>query len=294
MIAASADVERTISNMQPLILLGMHRSGTSLMVRLLRDVGVHMGHRLSRDAEDIFFQKLNRRIYNAVDVRWGYVAPLIEAMRTPRFVEQQTELMRRALFSPKHRWAPEPHIVRFFGAPLWELFRQGEVFPWGWKDPRTTLTFPIWLRIFPRARVVHIVRNGIDVAISTHRRSQKQQRRLRNRVLRFDYCPITLDFEYCFNLWEQHVSFILEQRQLIPEGQYLEMRYEDLLVAPAGQLRRIASFIDHQVPERFLRAACERVDQSRLDNSRYAAPYQAEIPSLAASKLMEQLGYEYD
>jgi hypothetical protein len=287
------DIERMLAETQPLILLGMHRSGTSLIVRLLRDVGVHMGHRLSRDAEDIFFQKLNRRIYDSVDVRWGYVMPLLEAMHDPDFVEQQTGLMREALFSPRYPWSNVPRIVDYFGVSLWQLLRLGDVFAWGWKDPRTTLTFPIWLRIFPRARVVHVLRNGIDVAISTHRRSQKQQARLRNRVLRFDYCPVTLDFEYCFQLWEQYVSFVLEHRQLIPAGQYLEIRYEDLLVAPARELRKITSFVDHQVPEQLLKRACKRVDRSRLDNSQYAAPYRTSIPALAGRGLMRRLGYEY-
>jgi hypothetical protein len=293
-MAYFGEIEPTFRQMQPLILLGMHRSGTSLTVRLLADVGVHMGHRLSRDAEDVFFQKLNRRIYKAVGVRWGYVGPLIEAMDDPQFVERQTAQMRRGLFASKHLGAPEPRIVDFFGAPLWRVVQQGELVWWGWKDPRTTLTFPIWLRIFPRARVVHIVRNGIDVAISTHRRSHKQQRKFRNRVLRFDYCPVTLDFEYCFRLWEQHISFVQEHQLLIPDGQFLEIRYEDLLAAPVEQLRRITSFIGREVPEEHLVAACKRVDQSRLDNSRYAVPYQVEIPHLAASHLMRQLGYRYD
>src|SRR5690606_33596327 len=32
---------------------------------------------------------------------------------------------------------------------------------WAWKDPRTSLTLPIWREVFPRAQVVHIIRNGI-------------------------------------------------------------------------------------------------------------------------------------
>lgn len=293
MMSREDDIECVITGMQPLILLGMHRSGTSLMVRLLADVGVHMGRHLSRDAEDIFFQKLNRRIYGAVGVRWGYVAPLQKAMRNPRFVNQQTERMRRALFFSRRPWSAAPGIVHFFGAPLWRRVQEGEIFPWGWKDPRTSLTFPIWLRIFPRARVVHVLRNGIDVAISTHRRSQKQRARFWNRSLKLDYCPVTLDFQYCFRLWEEHVSFVLEHRRLIPDEQYLEVRYEQLLATPEAEMGRILSFIGFPIPEAELRAACQRVDQTRLDNRRYAAPYQEQIPSLATSSLMQQLGYEY-
>ena len=57
------NLEDQLRQSQPLIILGMHRSGTSLAVRLLTAVGIHMGSHLSRDAEAIFFQKLNRRIF---------------------------------------------------------------------------------------------------------------------------------------------------------------------------------------------------------------------------------------
>ncbi len=30
---------------------------------------------------------------------------------------------------------------------------------WGWKDPRNTFTLPMWLSIFPKARVLHVLRN---------------------------------------------------------------------------------------------------------------------------------------
>jgi len=37
-------------------------------------------------------------------------------------------------------------------------------YPWGWEDPRHTFMLPLRLSLFPRARVVCIERDGIDVA----------------------------------------------------------------------------------------------------------------------------------
>ena len=168
-------LEDQLRQSQPLIILGMHRSGTSLAVRLLTEVGIHMGHHLSRDAEAIFFQKLNRRIFQAVDVKWGYVDPLIKAMGSQSFVEEQTRIMLSALFKEKRLLGREIKISEFFGPHHWDEVRKDKLGYWGWKDPRTSITFPIWLRIFPSAKVLHLLRNGIDVAISTHRRSLRQQ-----------------------------------------------------------------------------------------------------------------------
>jgi hypothetical protein len=283
-----------LREMQPIILLGMHRSGTSLTTRLLRDLGIHMGSWLSRDAESVFFQRLNRRILAAADVRWGNVDPLVKAMRSDEFVERQAGAMQQALFTDRHLLKRGVGIARFFGSELWEAVRQGRTVPWGWKDPRTTITFPIWVRVFPNARLVHILRNGIDVAISTHRRSEKQQRKLRNRLFRLDYSPATLEFGYCFRLWETYVSFVLEHKHLVPPEHYLEMRYEDLLKEPHDALQRLLDFAGHSVRQESLVAVCDQINQSRLDNSAFANNYRDAIPSLAESPTMRRLDYGYD
>jgi hypothetical protein len=279
--------------MRPLILLGMHRSGTSLTTRLLADIGIHMGSWLSRDAESVHFQRLNRRIFNSVGVRWGEVDLLIEAMNSPEFVEQQARIAQQALWRKWRFYDRNPVIVNFFGPQLWQQMSQDDSVAWGWKDPRTTVTFPIWTQVFPNARWLHVLRNGIDVTISTHRRSLKQQRKLRNRVFPIDYSPRTLDFAHSFHLWETYVSFVLERRELIPPGQYLEMRYEDLLAEPRRELQRVVDFVNYPVREEVLTAACMRIDKGRLDNSAFAADYRDVIPDLAFSPLMQRLGYDY-
>lgn len=285
--------EHYLRQSQPLVILGMHRSGTSLAVRLLTEIGIHMGDRLSRDAEAIFFQKLNRRIYQQVGTKWGYVEPLIEQMRSSGFVDMQTAAMQRALFEDKHLFGKEPKISEFFGPQLWRQVSEGQMLTWGWKDPRTTLTFPIWLNIFPRAKVLHIIRNGIDVAISTHRRSLKQQKNIIKRAFPLDYCPITLDFEYCFQLWEQYVSFVYEHKSLIAEDHYLEIRYEDLLQDPEGNLRLIAEFMAYPVQDDSLSKSSVQVNRGRIDNSAYASAYRDQIPPLTRTPLMQKLGYSY-
>lgn len=285
--------ERRLREAQPLIVLGMHRSGTSLMVRLLADLGIHMGSWLSRDAESVHFQWLNRRIYGAAGSKWAAVEGLQRAMESAAFVDRQAEATRRTLFQGHPLLFKGSLLPDFFGRERWTKVCAGDALPWGWKDPRTTLTFPIWTRIFPNARWVHMVRNGVDVAISIHRRSQKQQRKLRNRLLPYDYSPATLDFGYCFRLWEHYLSFALAHQELIPPQQYMELRYEELLAEPEASLQRITAFAGFPVAAEALAAAARRVDAGRLDNSSYAAGYREQIPAMVDSPLMRRLGYGY-
>jgi hypothetical protein len=46
-------------------------------------------------------------------------------------------------------------------------------FPWGWKDPRSTFTLPLWLCLFPNAKIINIKRHGVDVAQSLRVRGWK-------------------------------------------------------------------------------------------------------------------------
>jgi hypothetical protein len=252
-----------------------------------------MGSWLSRDAEAVHFQRLNRRVFRSAGVKWGEVDPFVQAMKSQEFVERQVRAVEQALWSRWRFYDRNPAIVSFFGHRLWQQVRRDDSIAWGWKDPRTTVTFPIWMRVFPNARWLHVLRNGIDVAISIHRRSLRQRRRLRNRVFPLDYSPRTLDFTYSFHLWETHVSFVLEHKHLITPGQYLEMRYEDLLAEPQRELKRLADYVQHPVEDEALLAACRQIDRRRLDNSAFAVNYREVIPDLATSPLMRQLGYDY-
>jgi len=251
-----------------------------------------MGTWLSRDAEAVHFQMINRRIYRSAHSDWAEVNALVEAMQSVEFLDQHVDAAEKALFHARHLFQRRPPIVDFFGAERWARVYNGASLAWGWKDPRTSLTFPVWLRIFPQACIVHVLRNGIDVAISIHRRAERQRRNLVKRVARLDYSPATLDFQYGFHLWETYVSFVLAHTHLIPPERYLEVRYEDLLVEPVAQLRRVVGLIDHAVEPDRLVAACERVNAARLDNSRYAARYRQDIRVLADADLLRRLGYD--
>jgi hypothetical protein len=294
MLKSSTLIEDQLRSSQPLVIIGMHRSGTSLVVRLLADLGFHMGDYLSRDAEAVFFQKLNRRIFNSVGAKWGSVDPLIEVMDSEDFVESQSRNMHKALFEDRRLLSREMKISEYFGSGPWEDVKDGNQAHWGWKDPRTTMTFPIWLRIFPQAKFLHIMRNGIDVAISTHRRTMKQHRNLIKRTFPLDYDPITLDFEYCFQLWESYLSFVFNHRDIIPDGNYLEVHYEDLLTDPEEQLQLICDFASFPVRDQDLKTSIPQIDRSRLQNSDFAANYRQQIPPLVSTSLMQQLGYSYN
>ena len=267
-----------LTDATPLVVIGMHRSGTSLAVRLLADLGVHVGSKLSMNAEDVHLRRLNERIFRRARAEWCRVEPLMDAMARTDFVESESERLRHALFDRRA-------LDRFFGRD------RREDAPWGWKDPRTTLTFPIWLRVFPRARFVHVVRDGIDVAISLHRRALRHRQWWKRLSPVHNVSPLMLDFARCFALWQSYVSWALDTAGVIPSDQYLQLRYEDLLAAPEATLSRIATFANIEADAERIKSVCAQVNAARLDNASLVATYGDEIAPLRSNALMARLGY---
>jgi len=131
----------------PLCITGMHRSGTSMVARLLNVCGLDLGaeDELLPPAfdnprgfwENVHFVRLNDALLQSWGAAWD--RPPAEAGRAPG------ELRERALRL----------LGRFAGRE-----------PWGWKDPRCCLTLPFWRGLVPGLRVLVCVRDPLAAARS--------------------------------------------------------------------------------------------------------------------------------
>jgi LPS sulfotransferase NodH len=272
-----------LAEQPPIIIVGMHRSGTSLVTRLLRLLGIHMGADPDPNAESKHLRSLNKHTFRVVGAEWNTPEIVLEAMESPAFVAQQAGYYRAHLLSGAGG-------LRYWGIRYWLALRAGGALPlWGWKDPRTSLTLPIWLQVCPQAYVVHIIRNGIDVAISLHRRHVARNNRWRVPPDHRDRRGF--DFRFCFSLWETYQAHLLTYRDTVPAERYIEFQYEMLLREPEPILRVVLSRLNVPVEEPRLAAAVATINTGRLDNRAYAAAYQDFIPDLLENPLMRALGY---
>ena len=168
----------------PIIVAGMHRSGTSLVASLLTALSVDMGSRLlPRDPhnplgyfEDVEFLELQRKILSrscAPDdgghPDWGWTET--ESLNPARFGEYLAEA--RALIGIR---AERPR-------------------PWGWKDPRTTLLLNFWDDLLEDARYVLVYRYPWDV-------SESMQRLAAEVFLR--------NPEYAYRIWNYYNRHLLD------------------------------------------------------------------------------------
>lgn len=196
----------------PVILLGMHHSGTSIFSEVLDSHGVFMHANWNHHESKLFTRDINNEMVMGGGAGWvrDPIMPVEEVLTHTAAVRDVLERKARKKF-----------------------LRDGYdgVSPWGWKDPRTCVLLPLYLEIFPKARLVHIVRNEDDVAASLSARKKKGVGHITDR-------------ELWKRLHRQHVARARQYGE--KHGDYYEFSYEEWCMDPAGITKPI---FDHlQLP----------------------------------------------
>lgn len=227
----------------PLIIIGMHRSGTSMMANMLNQLGLFIGHKLLPFDlyEASFFVTLNEWILAQANASWDN--PYNYQFADEVFEAQAREILIGELKGKKKK--------DFLGKQKVSDIRSLDI-PWAWKDPRSTITIDLWKSIFPEARILHIYRNPVDVAASLAKRERdiRASRKLRYlvRILRFLNYKATqnlslrvMQVEEGIKLWEDYVSkaFSLDASY---GSDVMHLRYEDFLESPLTFLPEVAAF----------------------------------------------------
>jgi O-antigen biosynthesis protein len=135
----------------PLVICGMHRSGTSLTASLFGGAGVNLGDRLFGPNvgntlghfEDVGFLEFHMRALHSLGSNYeGFVTRPLAPLAAEFTAEAEQIVADRSA--------------------------AGRL--WGWKEPRTTLFLDFWDQLLPDARYVFVFRNPWDVADSLFRR----------------------------------------------------------------------------------------------------------------------------
>lgn len=194
---------------EPIVVLGMHRSGTSVAAGLLRELGVHFG-----DESDLLPP-------DVLDNPDGY-------FEHARFVEINNALLAAMGGSWAHppnltgRWERSGAVQRLLPQAKALVATLQKQPPWGWKDPRTCLTLPFWLRLTPNARFLWVVRHPVEVAMSMSARHEGYVTRQR-----------------AIDLWIQYNRSVFERFN--PE-RTLVVGHESVLADPAQAIDRMTEF----------------------------------------------------
>src|SRR5439155_10669078 len=201
----SVRVKNSAHTQTAVCIAGAHRSGTSMLTRLLHACGLYLGSESAlmppqADSPEGFWEHLgfvavNDELLNELGGAWDLPPKADENFGDPRL---------------------DP--LRMKARLLIEGFDSRDV--WGWKDPRNSLTLPFWQNLLPGVKTHIMVRNPLEVARSMMERNGTS-------------------YSFGLRLWE------IYNRRLIETASKQErlVTYYDLFFENAeAELRRIAHF----------------------------------------------------
>ncbi len=237
------------NRIQPVIVLGMHRSGTSLISEILTEIGIFIGDDLNIHNESKSILKINQFIFSFAHAYWDYplnIEPLYrDEVGCNKIIEYINDTIENTSFKKE-----------FFGKQK-KAYNKNNLI-WGWKEPRTTTTFPLWYRLFPDAKFIFIHRNGIDVAQSLYIREKERQGKIYNRI----HSLKCLDIEGAFKLWEEYNQFFEKNKSIICEENLTVFSYEEFLEKPEIMLRKLSDFIETPIDNNSIKSISSRIESS--------------------------------
>lgn len=233
--------------------LGFGRSGTSLTMQVLKTLGVEIGA-----DEDLL-------VPQEADNARGYWEP-------SWMVELNDEILA-ALgttwwkpFRGSLGWAEAPELAQL-RARAKQLFEEklGGAAVTGWKDPRTTLTLPLWRQVVPEPLYVICLRSPVDAIASIQRRPEP-----------------TLSVREWSELWLEYTARALQETA---GKRRLLVFYGDYFDDPEAQIRRLASLLDLSPDDERIVEATTLIEAD-LRHHRSSAIELAASPGLTASARM--------
>jgi hypothetical protein len=169
-VPPSAETSGHISNpVSGVIILGMHRSGTSIVGGLMNKMGLETGGPLIRpnfDNEKGFFERIdvviqNDEILKAQRINYSY--------RTAHY--NTLEGIKAILLSLEPSRTPEQQKFFREGSRALSFLNNPSNMPWMLKDPRLCITLRTWLPFLSsHPAVLFTYRNPMDVALSMNTR----------------------------------------------------------------------------------------------------------------------------
>jgi sulfotransferase family protein len=225
----------------PLLIVGMHRSGTTLLARLLQALGLELGSRVDDLAEDTEKVALHEWLMRRAGGSWEYPEPLVHLLGVPRLRQEALEAVRLQAKADDERSTK-----------------------WGWKDPRTVFALSLWREVYPDLRVAVVRRDGRDVAASLVHRSIREGEAdrlalegpppslpLRNLAVKIGKAPFravrSWQPDRALELWVEYNAAI-DREVAALGGAAIEMRYEQLVTDPLPIVEDLAKVMASSDP----------------------------------------------
>ena len=154
--------------------------------------------------------------------------------------------------------------------------------------------------LWPKCRVVHVIRHGKEVALSM---SRHPGFRWMASAREMWWCPASFNNYYqameikdqpfadYIALWYWRLLRIRNEAKRLRRGSYLEVKFEDMIERPAATLKKIAAFVKIPIPKNWLNTVADIIDVDRIHCRADSIPH-TEFKT-EHRQLLKALGYDY-
>jgi len=275
---------KTDRNKAPVFVIGCSRSGTTLLYHMLLSSG-------------------NFAVYRIESMIFTLLEPRFRPLSNPRNKREMLDAWyptRLYVRSGLQRDQIEPRIMAecrnggdFLRIVMEEMCRKQGVERWAETTPEHLLYISRIKQTIPDALIVHVIRDGRDVALSWEKLCQI-------RPLPWDRTRAAMAAGI---YWEWIVNKGRASGRKLG-GDYIEVRYEDLVQKPAEVLRNLEPFIEHDLDyQRITQAAIGSVaepntafkNEQRSPINRWKSdlsPVELSMLERLVGGTLEELGYE--
>ena len=276
----------------PIIIAGMHRSGTSMVTNILKKLGLTIGSKLDSNHESIFFQRINIWMMSLLGSSWD----------SPKSFENIDKDVKENIIIQLNKLLNSRTNSLYFG---WSsIIKKGSFNeidrPWGWKDPRNSFTSSIWKEVFPNLKSIHIIRHPIDTAESLFRRQKKEREKDIQREKKYSDLVKSLlsithtsynssmllnSYDDCFNLIDSYYTQISDK----VDQEALVIKFEDIISNPEIEIQNMLSYCNLPSNEKDIVNVAKDIDKSRS----YAYRSNSDLLEFENlfSQLIERMGY---
>jgi GT2 family glycosyltransferase/glycosyltransferase involved in cell wall biosynthesis/predicted nucleic acid-binding Zn-ribbon protein len=191
-----------------------------MVTRLINSCGLYLGSESELAApawdnqegfwENIHFVEINDRILQDLNSGWDLPPATYEGWNS----------------------VPEISVFRTEATDLIKRF--GEHEPWGWKDPRNSLTLPFWTDLFPDLKVLICLRHPLEVAQSLHARN-------------FSSIAFGLQLWQAYN--QRLISSVRVENRVVTH-------YDSYFHDPQRELRRVVDLLNIAASNKEIEQAC--------------------------------------
>ena len=225
---------------QPIFILGSNRSGTSMLRAILTH---HPEICIPPECHfSLWLHEEYSKWSESSDIS-GFIKDLYQCKKFESWGIDEGELLKFITeMKPKSYAELTSAVYCFYG-----LKKKSDSFRyWGDKNSLWIESLPVIRELYPDVKVIHLVRDGRDVACS--------YRELMKREIISEYAPdLPREISAIANKWNRDIQSVLEMMKELKEGNFYEIRYEDILNNSGEALSGLMAFLDLEYTEDMLK-----------------------------------------